>query len=318
MSNSSDEVSRLSLIANNILNTGGLFIFICGIIGSLINIVAFATLPQFNGISTSIFLLTSCSGSFITLVTGLLPQLVSSLTGRDPLSKYVILCKLRWFLGVGTATVTIHSLCFATFNQYMITMDSVRFRQMLTRRRAMIMSVLIYCYCAILFSPSLFYYTHVINSANQTVCDVNNPIVAVYNVYNSVVIYTGIPIFVLILFSLLTWRNIRQRSIRRRSSLEKTVARMLFAQVSIVLIAAIAFCARRIYLLYTADFRKTPIQIAEDRIITNVSTLFGFSIHGFTFFIYLTISKAFRRKIFSHITRQHRVSTMNIRVPSRA
>lgn len=318
MSNSSDEVSRLSFIANNILNIGGLSIFICGIIGDLMNIIAFATLPQLNGVSTSIFLLTSYTGSFITLITGLLPQLVNSFTGRDPLAKYVILCKLRWFLGVGTATVTIHSLCFATFNQYLVTTNSVRFRQMLTRRRSIIICVLIYCYCAILVSPSLLYYTHVTNAVNQTVCDVNNSIVTIYNVYNSIVIYTGIPVFVLTLFSLLTWRNIRHRSNRQWSSLEKAVARMLLAQVMIVLIAAVAFCARRIYLLYTTDFRKSSIQIAQDRIITNVSTLFGFSIHGFTFFIYLAISKAFRRKFISLITRQYRVSTVNMRIPSRA
>ena len=318
MSNSSDQVSCLSFIANNILNIGGLSIFICGIIGNLMNIVAFATLHQLNGVTTSIFLLTSYTGSFITLLTGLLPQLVNSFTGRDPLSQYVIICKLRWFLGVGTATVTIYSLCFATFNQYLVTKSSVRFRQMLTRRRAIIICVFIYFYSAILVSPSLFYYTHVINAANQTVCDINNPIVATYNVYNSVVIYTGIPVFVLTLFSLLTWRNIRHRSNRQWSSLERAVARTLFAQVMIVLVAAIAFCSRRIYLLYTAGFRKSSIQIAQDRIITNVSTFFGFSIHGFTFFIYLAISKAFRRKFISLITRQHRVSTMNVRIPSRA
>ena len=317
MSNSSDEVARLSSIANNILNVGGFSILICGIVGNLMNIVAFATLPQLNGVSTSIFLLTSYTGSFFTLVTGLLPQIVNSLTGRDPLVKSIILCKLRWFLGVGTATVTIHSLCFATFNQYLVTTESVRFRQMLTRRRAIIISILIYCYCAILVSPSLFYYTHAINKVNQTVCDVTNPVVAIYNVYNSVVIYTGVPVFVLILFSLLMWRNIRHRSNRQRSSLEKAVVRMLFAQVIIVLIAAVAFCARRAYLLYTAALRKSPIQIAEDRIITNISTLFGFSIHGFTFFIYLTISKAFRRKFFSLITGQNRVSAVNMGVRSR-
>lgn len=318
MSNSADEVSRLSFIANNILNIGGLSIFICGIIGNFMNIVAFATVSQLNGVSTSIFLLTSYTGSFVTLITGLLPQLVNSFTGRDPLSKYVILCKLRWFLGVGTATVTIHSLCFATFNQYLVTKDSVRFRHMLTRRRAIIVCVIIYCYSALLVSPSLFYYTHMINAANQTICDVNNPIVATYIVYNSVVIYTGIPVFVLTLFSLLTWRNIRHRSNRQWSSLERAVARMLFAQVMIVLIAAVPFCARRIYLLYTADFRKSSIQIAQDRIITNVSTLFGFSIHGFTFFIYLAVSKAFRKNFLSLITRQYRVSTVNVRSPSRA
>jgi len=307
MSNSSDEVARLSSIANYVLSVGGLPIFICGIIGNLINIIAFSILPQFNKLSTSIFLVTSYSGSFITLITGLLPQLVFGLTQIDPLVTYLILCKLRWFLGVSTATVAIHALCFATFNQYLLATNSVRCRQFMTRRRVKIVCVFIYFYCAILLGPNLFYYTHVINPSNQTTCDVANRIVSSYNVYNSIFIYTLIPVFVLILFSLLTWRNLRNRT-NRHSSLEQAVARMLFAQIVIVLIAAAAFCIRRIYLFYTTDLQTDSIRIAQNEIFTNVSTLFGFSIHGFTFFIYLAISKSFRNNILSLFYKtQHRI-----------
>lgn len=317
MSTVPDEVFHLSRIANSILNVGGMLIFVCGIIGNFMNILAFATLPQFNRVSTSMFLLTSHSGSFITLLTGLLPQLIFSLTGYDPLVKYIVLCKLRWFLGVTTATVAIYSLCFATFTQYLLTTTSVRCRQIITRRRAVFISVGIYASCAILLGPNLFYYTHLLNSINQTVCDVNNPAIAVYNVYNSVFIYTAIPIFVLILFSILIWKNLRNRSNQRYSSLEKTVAHMLFAHIIIVLIAAVAFSTRRVYLFYTADIKKDLIRVTQDRIITNVSTCFGFSLHGFTFIIYLVISKTFRRKLFaSLLPRRHR-STVNVWVQNK-
>lgn len=317
MSNSAYEVGRLTVIANHVLSVGGTSIFICGIIGNLMNLIAFVKLPQFNAETTSIFLLTSHSGSLFTLLTGLLPQLVYSFTGHDPLVKYVILCKLRWFLGIGTATVAIHALCFAIFNQYLVTTQSVRCRQWMTRPRAIILCVLVYLYCAVLVSPNLVYYTHVINVMNQTTCDVTNLTVAVYNVYYSVIIYTAIPIFTLTLLSLLTWKNLRNRSNQRHSSLKRAVARMLFAQILIVLIAAVAFCTRRIYILYTAGFRKDSISIAQDRVITNVSTLFGFSIHGFTFFIYLAISKSFRKKFLRLLFCRHHRIAVNIVIRSR-
>ncbi|CAF1459095.1 unnamed protein product [Adineta steineri] len=287
MSNSSDEATRLSLIAYQVLSFGGLPIFICGLIGNFINIFAFTIRPEFNKIPTSIFLVTSFSGSFITLSTGLLPQLVYGFTGVDPLANYIILCKLRWFLGVGTATVAVHSLCYAAFNQCLITINSVRYQQLITQRRALILSLFIVIYCMASVSPNLFYYTHVINEINQTTCNVINPTVSTYNAYNTLIIYTLIPMFSLSLFSLLTLRNIRNMLVRR-PALEQTV---------IVLIATVAYCIRKIYFLYQTAFENNSIRIARDEILTNGFTLCGFSIHGFTFFIYLAISKPFRTNI---------------------
>ncbi|UJR07996.1 hypothetical protein I4U23_012275 [Adineta vaga] len=315
MSNSSSEAERLSLIANYVLSIGGLPIFICGIIGNSLNFIIFLNRSQLNKIPTSIFLLTSYSGSFMTLITGLLPQLVYRLTRINPLVNYLTLCKLRWFLGVGTATIAIHSLCFAAFQQYLVTTNSIRCHQFITRRRAIILCIFIYFYCAISVSPNLFYYTHVKNAINQTTCDVTNPIVSSYNAYNALIFYTLIPMSILSLFSILILRNIRKCLIRR-PSLEQSVTSMLLAQIIIVLIATVAFCIRRIYIFYTTDLRKDSIRIAQDDIITNVSTLFGFSIHGFTFFIYLIISNAFRNNIFSlFFPRRHRIA---IHIPARA
>lgn len=305
MSNLSAEAARLSMISNDILISGGLPIFICGLIGNLIDMVLFTTHPRMNQMSTSIFLATSYSGSFITLLTGLLPQLVYRLTHYDPLAKYEVLCKLRWFLGVGTATVAVHSLCFATVNQFLVTTNSVRCRNLITKRRAIILCTFIYIYCAGLLAPNLFYYKHVLNAVNQTICDVPNPIVSSYNAYTSLIIYTLIPMSVLILFSLLTLKNIRKQ-LHRRLDLEKTVTRVLFAQVIIVLIATVAYCIRRIYQLYTANIRKDAIRIAQDDIITSVSTLFGFSIHGFTFIVFFAISDAFRSNVLSLRPRRQR------------
>ena len=213
---------------------------------------------------------------------------------------------------MGAATVAIHALCFAIFNQYLVTTNSVRFRQYLTRRRAVALSILLYLYSTLLLGPNLCHYTHIINSLNQTMCNVKNPVVAVYNVYNSVVIYTAIPMFILTLFLLLIWRNLQNQSRQRRLSLKRAIALTLFAQILMVLIAAAAFCTRRIYILYTTDVRKSSIRLAQDRIITNVSTLFGLSIHGFSFFIYWAISKTFRGKVSHLFVCQHQGVEVNI------
>ncbi|CAF1529298.1 unnamed protein product [Adineta ricciae] len=307
MSSSTAEIAYLNYISRISLTFGGLILFITGIIGNSINIFVFSFFPQFNKGSTPVFLLFSFISSLTTLLTGLLPQLVFRLSGTDPLVTYLVLCKLRWFIGIGSATVAVHCLSLAAANQYLLTSRHIRHHQWINRRRALLMCLVVTIYSLGSISPNLVYYTHIKNSINQTQCDITNTIAATYNTYNGLIIYSLLPIIVLSTFSLLTWWNIRHKMIRQ-ASIEQSLTRLVFAQITMVLLASIGFVIRRIYLLYTKDFAKNTYQIAQENVANSAFTLIGFIIHSFSFLTYLISSKPFRQNISSLLfTKKHRI-----------
>ena len=140
MSSLVDEIARLGSIARVVFLSVGLPMFVCGIVGNLINALVFAYLPQFNKLSSSVFLLFSFIGSQISLLVILLPQLLSRISGSDLLANYVILCKLRWFVGPVSGTLALYCICLASINQYLITSRIIRRHRWITRRRAVLIS----------------------------------------------------------------------------------------------------------------------------------------------------------------------------------
>ncbi|CAF4061179.1 unnamed protein product [Adineta steineri] len=281
MDNLVNETAYLNFIAQAILMYGCLALFICGIIGS-----------------TPVFLLFSFAGSLTTFLTGLLPQLVAQFSGTDPLATYLILCKLRWFIGIGSATVALHCLGLAALNQYLLTSRDIGRHSWITRRRAVLMSLFVIIFFLGLISPNLVYYTHTKNSINMTQCVIINPTAAIYNTYNGLVIYSLLPIIILSTFSLLTWWNLRNKMVRR-AEMERSLTRLVFAQITMVLLASTGYVIRRMYQLYSTNIPDDAFQVAQNNVFNSVFTLIGFIIHTFSFFTYFFSSDTFRQKILS-------------------
>jgi hypothetical protein len=307
MSSLSDETAHFALISRVLLASVGPLMFIFGTIGNLINIVAFARLRQFNKLSSSIFLLSYFISSQIDLIVGLLPQLIYRIDGIDPLTNIVILCKIRWYIGPLSGTVALHCICLASIKQYLFTSRRIRCHQWITRRRAVLASFFVLMIWAGLLSPAMIFYTNFINSANITVCNIINPIFAEYYAYISIVIYSLIPIFVLSIFSLLTWKNIRSNLIRRQN-LEQSLTRILLAQIVCVLLTTVPNAINQFYFFYTRTIPKSSLRLAQESVVSSVFTLLGFSTHSCSFYTYMFTSKAFRENIRSlFVLRQHRI-----------
>jgi hypothetical protein len=296
MSTSSDETARFTLISRVLLASVGLPMFIVGIIGNFINMWAFAYRPQFNKLPSSIFLLSSFIASQIDLIAGLLLQLVYRISGIDPVVNYLILCKLRWYIGPLSGTIALYYICCAAINQYLVTSRKIRLHQLITRRRAVFISFFAIIFWTGVSSPALVFYTHVVNSINVTTCMVMDPTFAAYLAYFSIVVYSLIPMIVLSIFSLLTWYNVRSNLIRRRP-LEQSLTRLLLAQIVMVLLTSTANLVNQMYFFYTRTVSKDSLRLAQESVASSVLTLFGFSTHSISFYTYLFTSKAFRQNI---------------------
>lgn len=307
MSNSSDEVIGLLLASHIILIVIGLPMFIFGIIGNLLNIFSFVYLRQFKKLPSSVFLICSYISSEIILIIGLLPQLIYRISGNDLINNNIIVCKLRWFIGPLSGTVSLHYICFATINQYLILSRIIQYHQLITRRRAIFISIFILLFWIGPLSSSIVFYIQVVNSANMTVCVAINPIFAVYYAYISIIIYSLVPIFVLSIFSLLIWHKFQSNIIQRRS-LGQSLTRMLLAQIIIVLLTTIPNVITQIYFFYTRTTLKSSLRLAQESVVSSIFALLGSSTFSFSFYIYILTSKVYRQKIQSlFFQRQHRI-----------
>jgi hypothetical protein len=305
MSNLSDEIARLNLVSRVLIISGGVPSFIFGSIGNLLNALVFAFHPQFSKLPSSIFLLISFIGSQLDITSSYLPLIIYRITGTDPLASLVVICKLRWFIGPAFGTVALHCVCFAAINQYLITSRTARFRNLINRRRAGFISVVVLFYSIGVMVPSLVFYTHVVNSVNATTCAIQNPVFATFSAYLAIIIYSLIPIFVLSIFSLLTWLNFRSNLVRQQG-LERSLTRMLLIQMMMILFTSIPSAINQMYFFYTRTTPKSSLRIAAEGVLSSVIVLLGFSTHCLSFYVYILTSKAFRQNIRSLFVRRQR------------
>jgi hypothetical protein len=315
MSTSLDESTRLIWISRIVLISIGLPMFICGTIGNLINSLAFTSLPQLNKLPSSVFLLCSFVASQINLFVGLLLQLVYRITGNDPLSTSLIICKIRWFFGPICGTVALHYISLAAINQYLITSRQVRYHYWITRRRAIYISSIVLLILIVPLSPGVVFYTHVVNSANMTVCSsAMTPIFAVYFTYISIVLYSLIPIILLSIFSLLTWFNVRNNNVLRRQGMKQALTRILLLQIIMVLLTTILNVINQIYFFYTQTIHKDSLRLAGESLVSSIFTIIGYSTHSISFYIYFSASKVFRKNIRLLFIKQQRRIQPDIRI----
>ncbi|CAF1358679.1 unnamed protein product [Adineta steineri] len=296
MSNSSDEIDRLFLISRVLLISIGIPMFIGGTIGNFINILAFTRLPQFTRLSSSIFLLVSFISGQIDIFGSFLFDLIYNISGSDPLNSVVVLCKLRWCFGPLSGTVGLYSICLAAINQYLLTSRTVQYRDLITRRRAVFITIFILIFSFGLIGPALIFYTHVENSANMTLCSIANPVFVEYYTYLAIIIYTLIPVPLLTIFSLLTWYNIRHNLLQNRN-LEQSLTRLLFAQIIMVLLTTVPNIVGQTYFFYTRTMSKSLLRQAQESVLSSILNIFTFSTFSLPFYTYTVVSKPFRRNI---------------------
>ncbi|UJR06743.1 hypothetical protein I4U23_011032 [Adineta vaga] len=293
MSDSSDEIARLSFISRLIFASGGLVIIIFGTIGNLLDLFAFIHLPQFNKLPISIFLVTSFIFSQLTLTFALLPQLIFRISGYDPLSSSIFLCKLRYYVGLTSGTIALNSLGVAALNQYLFTSPIVRLRHLITRKLAILVVFSMLLLVDLMFIPLFIFYTHITNSANVTICTTTN---INFTAYTGLIIYSSIPVIVLTISSVLTWHNVRN-GLGQRGDLYQNLARMLISQVIIVLLTTIPNLFNQIYTLSTRTVSKSVIRQAQENLLSSILGLFSFSTFGASFYTYIFASRSFRNNI---------------------
>ncbi|CAF2638971.1 unnamed protein product [Rotaria sp. Silwood2] len=300
------ETAQLLDIAEYLFAYAGLAIFLLGTIGNLINVISFARLESLKTLASSLFLLTSSIGSQCVLITGLLTRVIRGFTRIDPVYTSVVLCKARWMIRTTSGAVSLTCICLAAADRYFFSCHDVRRHGLITIKRARWAIFISICLWSSIFSSYAVFYT----APTPLSCMIADPIFAYFASYFNLFHYSILPLSVLSIFCMLTWRNLGQQPatyLRGGIRLYDQVTRILIAQSVGILITSFPNMIWQIYSVTSQSTIKNSLRAAQENLINTICVLVGFSTHAITFYVYLIASSTFRKNVKEMLLRNHQI-----------
>ncbi|UJR29253.1 hypothetical protein I4U23_010467 [Adineta vaga] len=206
-----------------------------------------------------------------------------------------IWCRFRNSIGTVASLTAPTCICLAAIDQWIITSHSVHHRRWSTRRLAYLTIFLNVSFWFLLTGIPIFIFTGLIPNGNSIVCSYLSQSFATYNnIFFIPIIYCLLPISILTICGILTWKNIQ----RLRRSLVRQIGRMIFIQITSTIITTVPLCIAAIYLAITTNTMKTLLQQVVESLIVTIARLCFFLAYSYHFYIYLLSSKHMRRIVF--------------------
>jgi hypothetical protein len=282
--------SSLNFIAQQITIYTGIPIFIAGIIGGCLNIIVFLSLRTFRESSCAFYLTVLSFTNIGQLITGLLTRLMITGFNIDWTQSSIFYCKIRLYIVYVTALISSSCLCLAIIDQYFATCIRPHWQQWCNIKLAR--RLIIICSIILLLEqiPSIVFYNQIISpTTNKTTCTTTNTNFALFNTYCSVVIlWCVLPLLIMVLFGILTYRNVHQIAYRTnplvRRELDKQLTVMVLVQTLFNFIAVVPNLI--ITILNLNQNLKTNLFV-----ITQLN--FATSIITILFYIYFSVSLLF-------------------------
>ena len=212
------------------------FIFITGLTSNTLNIIVFLSLKTFRESSCAFYLTMMSFVNNGQMFLGLLLRILSVGFGIDWSISILAYCKLRYYFFQVCSLLSYTCMCLATIDQFLATCSHPRWQKFSNIKLAHWL-VAIFSFIWILHGiPVIYFYDHVIPiTANQTVCKITNIIFQEYYNYFYLLVLLGIiPVFVIVLFGFLAYRNVRKLTCRTkplvRRETDKQLTKMVLVQ----------------------------------------------------------------------------------------
>ena len=192
-------------LASSIITTyvGGMM-FILGTVGNTMNIIIFSCLKPYRSLPTSAFLATASFTGQVYLTIALGFSSISKFIGYDIFTRNSAICKCALYFKAVSLQISLTCLCLSSIDRYLMTTRSVRLRGLITLRRA---RFIIYI-CTVVWScieiPNALY-TLIIPSFDLCIPSADYILTASFS---NLVFATLLPIIILSVFGLLTWKNL--------------------------------------------------------------------------------------------------------------
>ena len=229
-------VSSIAFAAQQVVIYGGSFLFFAGVIGGPLTIITFLSLRTFRENSCAFYLTGMSIVNILNLFFSLLTFIMTTGFGINWLNMSRIFCKFRpFYLQLGNI-MSFACICFATIDQFLATCSHPRWHQWNRIKVARHMIAGAVVLCLLHGIPFLLYYDlNLSTTSGNFSCGFTNLIFQTYfNVFHFSVLITSLPVAIIILFGVLSYRNVQQISYRTiplvRRELDKQLTTMVLAE----------------------------------------------------------------------------------------
>jgi cytochrome b subunit of formate dehydrogenase len=307
-------LNNISTAFNSYLS---IFIFIFALIGNMLNILVLSQRKLRSNPSATFFLASSIAG-IIVILSGLTSRMMSDF-GKDLTLTVDWICKIRNFILYASRTILLWMIILATIDRWLSSSVAVHMRQMSSLKNTRRSMLLVLIYTCLINAPILYCY-----EANLTgvlrgcygftyACRLTTDLIYAFGT-------TLIPLSLMIMFGLLTIRNVRHVQSRVRTladitwdrdirttittkssgqtqakKMDRQLLKMLLVQVTLLLLLTGPHAIQKVYTSFSSTPPSNSLQSSIQNLIFNIFTLMSFTGSGIPFYIYtLTGGSLFR------------------------
>jgi hypothetical protein len=252
----------------------GSFLLIAGLFGNVMNIIIFSSLRIYRTTPCTFYFLIGSIFNGLYILLDLTSLITAVGFGIDSTGTSRIWCKVGPFFSATLSLVTFTCSCLAAIDQFLATSRNVNLRFCSNIKWAYrIIFIVIFASC-LHGIPCLVYFDII---GISKLCEIINTTYAIYIPIFFFVLLCVTPIFIMILFGCLTYRNIRQTIVLAEQHADRQVTRMIFIQVILVVISNTPNSVYTAYGLITKYSTKDYGRQAKEYLTAVIITLFSYS-----------------------------------------
>jgi hypothetical protein len=251
---------------------GSAFLFL-GIVGNGMNIFIFSIVRNYRRTPCTFYFLIGAIHNIIYIIINLSNRILASASNINLSRDSILWCKLQAYTIAYFGLTSFTCSCLATIDQFFVTSRNVnlrRFSNIQLAYRLVIITMIIWCLHGI---PAAVYF-YVSPVTNQ--CSPYNPTYATYSGIYILIFLCGIPVFIMILFGSLTYRNMHLTRFLTEQRADRQLVRMILIQVFLVIISMIPYGCINVYSLITAHMTKSIDRLQKETLALTVFALISY------------------------------------------
>jgi hypothetical protein len=308
-------VNQINVATTVIVVIVSLINFVLGAIGLILNILVF-TRPALRREPCSVYFFSStCFNLFVVFV--IVPVRIVSDGFNMELGNYNIgICKTEFFAFYVIRTISCWLIVFACVDRYLHSSIRPRIRRMSSYKTAKMTIGITIVTITIMYSHMIVYceITYMSDQFGNITpaCYGQKGLYRTFIAFWYMVLYSLCPSFLMLLFGLLTLKNVRQRrqvgpwmpeTNRRVRRTDVQLLRMLAAQVFVIVISTLPFCVYRLYASFTTSLTKSTLRRAQENLAFEIAATLSYFAHTSSFYLYTLTGAVFRKELFKIIGR---------------
>lgn len=287
--------ATLASIGSKFTIYAGSVLFVLGFSG---NILTIYLLRSTRHRSVTLISIVLSIANIVSLIVGLLNRVVVAIVGIDPTLISPVWCKLRVYVGQTSVLFCQSCACLASINCFLTSSRHVRWRRLvsLSITRYSIVTIALLWLLHGLFNPLLTELRF--NSSGTYSCSLTSVIATNYTGFFLRPVLIGVfPISVLIIFGILTYRNLNQLQLKRRFD-QQTLSKMLLFQMIAYVLGTVPYASFYTYQSISGALRtKSSFERAQESLVLDFINIIFYTPQASPFYVYYLSSSVFRTQV---------------------